>query len=422
MHCSFHEQREHTDFCIECEIPLCGTCAQPYNGQRYCIHHYATRVHRSEQIRYISLAVLIPLALILTVAFYTSQSNVNQQRARYGTHADEILRLMSILEKDRCNLAAGASAVRLLTDSTTIGEALRVAEIQSDQCPTTLGALITRFFAEQRSLDHRAAVDTAERIVRNFPHRPEGYAYRATAYAAQSRLESAADDYYRALSINPRLLDVPMNLANTLERLGRPCDSAESLEQALSFYPGLENRFEIDLRVQRLRRQGNCVKESLTKSIVEVPFDRTGEVMVVEGEVNGRYPARFIVDTGASSVVITSALADKAGVSRELETTPVYVQTAGGVVDAFSTRLEEIGIGGARVKDLPVLVCETMGNDVDGLLGINFLNRFQIQIDPDSGIILFRDKNGNTVDPIQGLRRPTSESSRSRTGTSDTSP
>ena len=104
--------------------------------------------------------------------------------------------------------------------------------------------------------------------------------------------------------------------------------------------------------------------------------------------------------------MITDELASRVGASTQFENIPVFVQTAGGVVDAYPSKLAQVAIGGAQVQDLPVLVCETMGNDVDGLLGANFLRRFQVAIDHESGKILFRNRDGRPVDPIELLYKP----------------
>jgi len=324
----------------------------------------------------------------------------------YGSHANEILRLKEILKTDTCNLSAGRQAIHLLMESSNHAEASVLANQFAHNCPTTIEALISLFFVQQRSLDHRGALETADEVIRFAPHRPEGYAYRAIAREASGSLEGAVQDFQKALSLNPRLLDVPMNLANVLERTQKPCDAAGALEHALTFYPGLENRFELERRIERLRRHGDCHSASTDQETVEVQFDLTQEVVTLQGHINGEHPAKFILDTGASSVVITNELASRVGASTQFENIPVFVQTAGGVVDAYPSKLAEVAIGGAKVQDLPILVCDTMGNDVDGLLGTNFLRRFQVAIDHESGKILFRNRDGRPVDPIELLHQP----------------
>ena len=391
MNCSFHHEREATEFCVECLVPMCPVCSQYEHKYNYCIQCYAPRVRQKQRNRGIVLSVLLVATIVGAVAFYSSLSELNRQKRMYGSHAEEILRLKEILTTDSCNLSAGRQALTLLMESSNHSEASALADHFAHNCPTTIEALISLFFVQQRSLDHRGALETAEEVIRFAPHRPEGYAYRAIAREAAGSLDAAAQDFQKALSLNPRLLDVPMNLANVLERIRKPCDAAGALEHALTFYPGLENRFELERRIERLRRHGDCRTTIMDEDTVEIQFDMTQEVVMLQGHINGEHPARFILDTGASSVVITDELASRVGASTQFENIPVFVQTAGGVVDAYPSKLAQVAIGGAQVQDLPVLVCETMGNDVDGLLGANFLRRFQVAIDHESGKILFRN-------------------------------
>ena len=406
MNCHAHNRRECTDFCLDCKVPLCTLCTYRIDEDPHCVNCYVPRRDTRRRARQISLAVLITLIVSAATAFYVSQADLNRKKRLYGPYAEEVLRLQEILEQDQCNVDANTQLVDLLMRSTNFSAAARTATRLVERCPSTLEALGSLFFVQKRSLDHRGAAETAEEVIRFAPHRPEGYAFRALAHQAAGHLLAAADDFTTALRLNPQLLDVPINLANVLERLDQHCDAAYPLEHALSIYPGLENRYEIERRIDRLRSQGGCTLERLDPGSAELTFDRTEEVILVDALVNREHPARFILDTGASSVVISGALASRVGIHIDGKTTPVFVQTAGGVVNAFPSRLSEIAIGGAQVSDMPVLVCDTMGHDVDGLLGINFLRRFHVTLDHENGKITFRNKTGEVVDPLQDLNSP----------------
>jgi aspartyl protease family protein len=393
MQCSFHLDTDATEFCLSCETPLCETCAYRLRNMTLCVHCYAPRIRRRERVRAVVWAVGLAVLVVGAYSFYASSAEVNQLRRRYGAYADEILRLRHIWEADRCNLPAGEQLVDLLVESSNAPEARDVAASMASKCPSSTEALVKLFFIQRRLLDLEAAIGTADRVIKLAPFKPEGYAYRAIAREAAGELEAAVHDFRQALKLSPRLLDVPVNLANVLEKMGRFCEAADPLEQAISYYPGLDNRYEIESRIERLRQQGDCVRSSLAGSEVAVQFDRREEVIVVDARVNAEHDGRFIVDTGASSVVITRGLAEKVGVKDLRKTSPVFVQTAGGVVNAFPARLESIDVNGAEVVDVPVLVCETMGDDVDGLLGINFLSRFNVSIDHHVGKITFRQRD-----------------------------
>jgi aspartyl protease family protein len=325
----------------------------------------------------------------LGIGLWHSQRTLQSEQALLGAYSGEVLRLQALWEQTPCNIAAGERLADLLLEAGLAKQAASVAEQLVTQCPPTEAGLTRLYVAQRRLSDNGSAERTAGRMISMAPYRPEGYALRGLAREARGLLEAAADDFSYALELGPRLLDVPVNLANVLERMGRPCEAAKPLEDALTYYPSLDNRFELERRVERLRAAGSCPKAVAGGSGVKVPFDRSEEVILVNGVVNGTHSARFVLDTGASSVVLSRALADKLGVAPPSLATRVHVQTAGGVVDAYPARLDALDVEGARVHDLPVLVCDTMGQDVDGLLGISFLSRFNVGIDHNAGVVMF---------------------------------
>ena len=53
--------------------------------------------------------------------------------------------------------------------------------------------------------------------------------------------------------------------------------------------------------------------------------------------------------------------------------------------------MKSLRIRDAYVEDITVAICDTCGDGlIDGLLGLNFLQRFNVEIDGPSGRLLFR--------------------------------
>lgn len=96
---------------------------------------------------------------------------------------------------------------------------------------------------------------------------------------------------------------------------------------------------------------------------------------VANGEVNGAR-VTMLVDTGASTVVLRPADADRAGidVSGLSYTTPV--NTANGTTFAAPVRIRSITIGGIVIDDIQGLVAKP-GNLNESLLGMSFLRRLR---------------------------------------------
>ena len=112
-----------------------------------------------------------------------------------------------------------------------------------------------------------------------------------------------------------------------------------------------------------------------------VPLRGDGTSWMVQATINGRARALFLLDTGASYCVVAPALA------RTLALPPTgsfaTVQTANGPVRAPVVRLRTLELGTNRVSDVQAIVHDALGPQVDGILGLNFLNRFRYAIDPE---------------------------------------
>jgi len=99
---------------------------------------------------------------------------------------------------------------------------------------------------------------------------------------------------------------------------------------------------------------------------------------ITTGVVNG-ISLQFIVDTGATSVVLPSADARRAGINY-LAGGRVLTQTANGVVPVYTVKLDTLRIGEITVNNVDAAVIE--GDKLSfALLGMSFLNRMEMRRD-----------------------------------------
>jgi len=107
---------------------------------------------------------------------------------------------------------------------------------------------------------------------------------------------------------------------------------------------------------------------------VQVARARGGDFSA-QVEVNGA-SVTMLVDTGASSVVLTQEAAKAANLPLDLLKYDVPIETASGRTRAASVVIDRVAVGGIVERRVPALV-SAPGELKTSLLGMSFLNRLQ---------------------------------------------
>jgi aspartyl protease family protein len=96
-------------------------------------------------------------------------------------------------------------------------------------------------------------------------------------------------------------------------------------------------------------------------------------------------PIEFLVDTGATNVVLSRSDAEKLGIDTQTLAYTGEAQTANGTVPTSRVRLDDVVLGPWRDAEMAVWV---NGGDMDGsLLGMDYLGRYRIEISGDRMIL-----------------------------------
>jgi aspartyl protease family protein len=100
-----------------------------------------------------------------------------------------------------------------------------------------------------------------------------------------------------------------------------------------------------------------------------------GGDFTLAASINGvRVP--MVLDTGASSVVLTEEAARAAGLPIEILDYAVRVETANGRTQAAAVTLDRLAVGNLLERNVPALVVRR-GQLKNNLLGMSFLNRLE---------------------------------------------
>lgn len=121
---------------------------------------------------------------------------------------------------------------------------------------------------------------------------------------------------------------------------------------------------------------------------VVIHFSPGSNHIPVKVLVNGITEFPFLVDTGASQVSLPLSFLPALGIEIDIHTPRRKVATAAGTQEAWLVTLDAVELGGWVVNDLNALVVDTGGQNDFGLLGLNFLSKFQMQLDSDKGVLI----------------------------------
>lgn len=123
-----------------------------------------------------------------------------------------------------------------------------------------------------------------------------------------------------------------------------------------------------DIRGTVLPRQSTA----LDGAMIEVPRAPDGHYYLML-DIN-ETPVRFVVDTGASDMVLTRQDAMRVGVDMDRLVFSGRAMTANGLVETAPVRLDQVALGGVVETDVPAVV--NAGPMAESLLGMSYLNRF----------------------------------------------
>ena len=123
---------------------------------------------------------------------------------------------------------------------------------------------------------------------------------------------------------------------------------------------------------------------ALDDAVLTSLVQRAGTGMLVNVRLNNAVTAPFLLDTGASDVLIPQSVADRLGLQIGPDTRTKRYSTANGMVEHSVVMLRSVSLGKASVENVPASVSPSM--DV-GLLGLSFFNHFTYNIDAAAGVV-----------------------------------
>ena len=204
------------------------------------------------------------------------------------------------------------------------------------------------------------SVKSFQQAIHLAPEEEDNYFFASEAYGATKDFAKQVESLEKYLALKPKF---------NAERV-------ENAKALLTFFRHLED--------------GPVAAIADAERPYEIPFQPFFGLMLVEGHVNGQGPFRFLVDSGATSTVLSNGLFDSLKIP-VLSTAVVSCVGGTGRTGTKLAKVEKLRIGELEISNLPISSFDNsiFAELIDGVLSTADLADFLITLDyPDRRILL----------------------------------
>ena len=157
-------------------------------------------------------------------------------------------------------------------------------------------------------------------------------------------------------------------------------ETAERLLAARDYPPALSNEVRgLQSAISELKGQESKIVIRFAPGTRQIP---------VTASINQEAEQDFIVDTGASMVTIPFSTVRALGIVISVRNPRRKVYTASGELYAPEVVLDSVTLEGFEVNNVKALVMDLPNQPNVGLLGLNYLRRFRMDLNTDEGLLM----------------------------------
>jgi clan AA aspartic protease (TIGR02281 family) len=290
--------------------------------------------------------------------------------------------LLASLQKEPCDKQTIFQAGRALENQRAIRGAAEMLKGFADVCPEGNG---DRYRASELYYmlgDYDVAVKLSSDVIDHQPDAQNAYFVRARSEQGLKQYAAAIEDYATLIRLVPDtksiVSEVFTRMSDSYDKLDRPCEAIGPIQTYIALDNEKRSTPPLLKRIASLAAKGNCT-QVYAKGVARIAR-RSNGVSTAKVEING-VEGTFVVDTGASFVTLTPGFAKKAK-PRMFKTGSLELLTANGTISATLATVDSVKLDGLYASSVPAIVAsKSLGENVDGLLGMSFLSRFSFVIE-----------------------------------------
>ncbi len=188
------------------------------------------------------------------------------------------------------------------------------------------------------------------------------------------------DLYQRLVSVEPEYSAHYVGLAQAYLALGNEADARQTLN-IIAYDP--EAGAKASQLLSLIENQAN----QPTTDAEPITLSRHGNNLLTNVLFNNQTYGRLLLDTGASLTVISPELLQELSLDVRAPLRKAWFNTANGVVEAPIFMIQRLSLGGQTVDQIEVAVMNLNNQNINGLLGMNFLQHFRFSIDHQNNVL-----------------------------------
>jgi clan AA aspartic protease (TIGR02281 family) len=142
--------------------------------------------------------------------------------------------------------------------------------------------------------------------------------------------------------------------------------------------------------VSRLQQEISARKSEEGRIVVR--FQPGSRTIPVVARLDRTLNQRFIIDTGASLVTVPTTAVEQLGIDITANLPRRLFYSATGVQNAVEITLPYIELDGWVVENVRALVVDLPGQPEVGLLGMNYLGKFRMDVNTGEGVMLLEPR------------------------------
>ncbi|MBN2493214.1 MAG: hypothetical protein JXR96_01380 [Deltaproteobacteria bacterium] len=388
--CYRHPDARASDTCPGCLRPICDVCAMPSATGFLCPECNRRRRRRGLALKLAFAALALAAAGVGLIWLLTGY----EPAFDYGPYEAKVHRVSKRLEKDPCDRVKMLNLAELLLESGDYRRAVESSQRFIERCGEFSRLLWITYEANKRMGQYDQAIADVTQLVQEHPYDKDFRWWRAEVHARKRDWDAALADYQQSLGLQPKLRSIPFDLSRAARQARRPCEGIFALEQLVYFHPQYAADANLLHRLETLYRSDECQGMAGTghAALAMEPGAALAQI-----RVDDKVAGRFEVSLDTSLTLLCRDFARRVGIQPGV---PFLVWDGEQVRSGQRVVLQRVQVEDALCQRVPAVVIEqALGEGADGRLGLSFLTRFALRLDPDSQTLELSPKLTENPEP-----------------------